>query len=275
MKNLEKSVVSDFGKEWKKYNQQTLENKELTDLFKNYFSIFPFKKINKNSVGFDMGCGSGRWAKLIAPKVKTLNCIEPSAEAISQAKIFLKDFRNCKFENSDVMKSNLEDNSQDFGYCLGVLHHVPDTYLGLEKCVVKLKKGAPFLLYLYYRFDNKPLWFKFIWFISNILRNLISKFPFKLKLFITKIIAFTIYFPLARLALFFSKLGIKTSNFPLSFYKNSSLYTMQTDSLDRFGTRLEHRFTKIEILNMMKNAGLVNIKFNEKSPYWVAVGEKK
>ena len=62
MKNLEKSVVSDFGKEWKRYNQQTLENKELTDLFKNYFSIFPFKKINKNSVGFDMGCGSGRWA---------------------------------------------------------------------------------------------------------------------------------------------------------------------------------------------------------------------
>ena len=49
---------------------------------------------------------------------------------------------------------------------------------------------------------------------------------------------------------------------------------MQTDSLDRFGTRLEHRFTKTEILDMMENAGLINIKFNEKSPYWVAVGEK-
>ena len=177
--NRDKKLIEQFGNEWKAYNQEELTEDELLILFNKYFDIFPFHLIDKNSEGFDMGCGSGRWAKLIAPKVKTLNCVEPSTEAISQAKIFLKDFKNCKFENSDVMKSNLEDNSQDFGYCLGVLHHVPDTYLGLEKCVLKLKKGAPFLLYLYYRFDNKPLWFKFLWFISNILRNLISKLPLK------------------------------------------------------------------------------------------------
>ena len=46
------------------------------------------------------------------------------------------------------MNNSLKDNSQDFGYCLGVLHHIPDTYLGLEKCVLKLKKGAPFY-YIY------------------------------------------------------------------------------------------------------------------------------
>ena len=42
-----------------------------------------------NSIGFDMGCGSGRWAKLIANKVKLLNCIDPSAVALEQAKINL------------------------------------------------------------------------------------------------------------------------------------------------------------------------------------------
>ena len=50
---------------------------------------------------------------------------------------------------------------------------------------------------------------------------------------------------------------------------------MKTDSLDRFGTRLEQRFTKNEIYKMMKVSGLINIKFSEKSPYWVAVGIKK
>ena len=155
-----------------------------------------------------MGCGSGRWAKFIAPNVKTLNCIEPSSKALKIAQKNLRKFKNCKFENLDVMTNSLKKNSQDFGYCLGVLHHIPDTKRGLKECVDKLKVGAPFLLYLYYRFDNKPIWYKLIWFISNILRNLISKSPFKLKLFITKLIAVIIYFPLARLSLVLSKLRI-------------------------------------------------------------------
>ena len=39
-----------------------------------------------------MGCGSGRWAKFIAPKVKVLNCIEPSDKALKIAKQNLKKF---------------------------------------------------------------------------------------------------------------------------------------------------------------------------------------
>ena len=50
---------------------------------------------------------------------------------------------------------------------------------------------------------------------------------------------------------------------------------MKTDALDRFGTKLEQRFTKDEINEMMLSAGLINIKFSDKIPYWVAVGEKK
>ena len=64
-------------------------------------------------------------------------------------------------------------------------------------------------------------------------------------------------------------------NLPISSYRFSSLYTMKTDALDRFGTKLEQRFTKNEIKEMMLSAGLINIKFSEKTPYWVAVGEKK
>ena len=29
-------------------------------------------------MGFDMDCGSGRWAKLMAPRVGHLDCIDPS-----------------------------------------------------------------------------------------------------------------------------------------------------------------------------------------------------
>ena len=48
----------------------------------------------------------------------------------------------------------------DFGYALGVLHHVPNTQEGLNSCIKLLKPGAPFLVYLYYSFDNRPNWYR-------------------------------------------------------------------------------------------------------------------
>ena len=76
------------------------------------------------------------------------------------------------------------------------------------------------------------------------------------------------------MAFLVEKLNINVSNFPLSSYKNLSFYTMRTDALDRFGTRLEQRFTRDEIKQMMYNAGLENIKFSDSKPFWVVVGFK-
>ena len=67
-------------------------------------------------------------------------------------------------------------------------------------------------------------------------------------------------------------MGFNVNNFPLSNYKDASFYTMRTDALDRFGTRLEKRFTKAEIMKMMEDAGLENIVFSNKVPYWCALG---
>ena len=84
----------------------------------------------------------------------------------------LKEFDNCKFECGSSNFNSLKDNSQDFGYCLGVLHHTPDPELGLQSCISKLKKGCPFLLYLYYKFDNRPRWYYLIWVFTVLPRNL-------------------------------------------------------------------------------------------------------
>jgi hypothetical protein len=49
---------------------------------------------------------------------------------------------------------------------------------------------------------------------------------------------------------------------------------MRTDALDRFGTKIEKRFSRNEIEIMMKKSQLKNIKFSNKQPYWVAIGTK-
>ena len=50
---------------------------------------------------------------------------------------------------------------------------------------------------------------------------------------------------------------------------------MKTDALDRFGTKLELRYTRNQIEHMMISAGLIDIIFSNSIPYWCAVGIKK
>lgn len=271
--NIDNDVVAGFGNEWSRFDQSALTEEELGRMFDNYFSIFPWEKLPPNAVGFDLGCGSGRWAKLVAPRVGRLYLFDPSADALAVAKRNLTGVDNCEFALAGADNIPLEDESCDFGYSLGVLHHIPDTEAGMRACVAKIKPGAPFLVYLYYSFDNRPAWFRLIWRFSNAMRAAVCRMPHGMRYAISQILALLVYLPLARTALLIEKLGMKVANFPLSQYRHNSFYVMRNDALDRFGTRLERRFTKSEIQAMMERCGLENITFSTTS-FWTAVGFK-
>lgn len=273
-KNIDSKTVEGFGDEWERFDQESLSKEEHQSLFDLYFSIFPWHDLPLSAVGFDLGCGSGRWAKLVAPRVEKLHCIDPSS-ALEVARHNLADHPNCEFHHVDVDTMPLAEESMDFGYSLGVLHHIPDTEQAMVACVKKLKPGAPFLIYLYYSFENRPIWFRGIWKVSEAIRLSVSSLPHGLRYFVSQIIAGVIYMPLAKTAYFLEKFGLNVSNIPLSAYRNNSFYTMRTDALDRFGTRLEQRFTKNEIKKMMEVAGLEDIIFSNNVPYWCAVGIRK
>lgn len=272
--NIDSKVVKAFGQEWDRYDQAPLGDQELQKIFLSYFSMFPFDNLGPDATGFDMGCGSGRWASLVAPRVGKLICVEPSPVALSRAKERLKYLDNVEYECAGVSESKIATKSQDFGYSLGVLHHIPDTLAGIKACSDMLKPGAPFLLYLYYDFENRPWWFRLIWRISDGVRFLLSRLPFPLKLRISQVVAVFIYWPLAQLSYLVERRGFRVGNYPLSFYRGKSLYTMKTDALDRFGTSLEKRFSRAEIVEMLQSSGFSSVAFSEHEPYWVALAIK-
>lgn len=270
--NLDVDVVDGFGDEWSRFDQSELPEVDLRKTFDEYFHIFPWEKLDPFAEGFDMGCGSGRWAQLVAPRVGVLNCIDPSEKALAVARRNLQGRQNCRFHHAPVDQSPLADSSQDFGYCLGVLHHIPDTAAGLSACVSKLKPGAPFLLYLYYAFDNRPWWFRLIWRASNLARLCVCRLPHGARYLASQILAALVYWPFARTARLLEAMGVNASNVPLYWYRHKSFYMLRTDALDRFGTRLEKRFSKDQISKLMIDAGLESIRFSESGPYWCAVG---
>ncbi len=273
--NVDLKTIEGFGDEWDSYDQTAMTADEHYQIFERYFSIFPFGDLPADAEGFDLGCGSGRWAVLVAPKVGTLHCMDPSAKALAVAKRRLKDQPTARLHLASSQQIPMADGSQDFGYSLGVLHHIPDTRAALHDCVRKLKPGAPFLVYLYYRFDERPAWFRAVWRTSDIVRRRVSRWPFRARKLSTAMVAATVYWPLARLAKLANILGLDVAGMPLSFYRDKSFYTMRTDALDRFGTSLEQRFTRSEIQAMMTEAGLEDVRFHDGEPYWIACGRKR
>ncbi len=274
MSNLDKNTIKSFSDQWVRYDQTGMTDKEAQKIFKNYFSIFPWKKLTRSAEGFDMGCGTGRWAKFVAPKVRKLHCIDPS-DAIKVAKKKLKNFKNINYHRRSLDRSGIKKHSQDFGYLLGVLHYVPDARAAIKSCVKLLKPGAPILLYIYYSLENRPFWFKCLWNLSNLFRLTISRLPKFLNFLVCDLISIFIYFPLAKISLITESIGLNLKNFPLYFYRNTSFYVMRTDSRDRFGSPLEKRYSKKQIYQMMKDAGLEKIKFKNSVPFWTVIGYKK
>ncbi len=275
MTNMDPRTVAGFGDEWARFDQSVLAQAELENLFALYFKVFPWEALPPNPVGFDLGCGSGRWAKCVAPRVAKLHCIDASGAALAVARRNLHAYDNCEFHLASVSSIPVPDGSMDFGYSIGVLHHVPDTFDGIRACVAKLRAGAPFLLYIYYAFDNRPRWFRLLWRLSDVVRRFVSRLPYSWKYVLSSLFAVVIYLPLARFAALLERLGFSVALVPLSAYRHRSLYTLRTDALDRFGTRLEQRFTAAQIGDMMQRAGLERITFSPSVPYWCAVGYRK
>jgi len=271
MTNIDQRTVSSFGDEWSRFDQTGMSIIEAQNAFENYFAVFPWADLRPDAEGFDMGCGSGRWARWVAPKVGRLHCIDPSI-AIDVARKNLADLSNVSFERAGVDDHSLPPSSQDFGYSLGVLHHLPNTEQAIRSCAELLKPGAPLLLYLYYAFENRPWLFRAIWRLTDPVRRLICRLPAPLKHLVTDAIAFLVYWPLATLSRIAERLGVNVNNVPLSFYRHCSFYTMRTDARDRFGTPLEQRFNRRQIRDMMERAGLTDIRFSNGEPFWCVVG---
>jgi SAM-dependent methyltransferase len=273
MSNIDKKTVESFGDEWSRFDQLGMSDDEALKRFNEYFAVFPWAAISPDAEGFDMGCGSGRWARFVAPKIGKLHCIDPS-NALEVAQANLSAHENVSFHKASLDSECLLPNSQDFGYSLGVLHHVPDTAAAIRSCVDLLKPGAPLLLYLYYSFENRPWWFNAIWRVSDLARQIIYRLPPIPKHIITDVIAILVYVPLTTFSSLMERLGFNVASFPLSYYRKFSFYSMRTDARDRFGTPLEQRFSRKQILEMMKAAGLVDVRFSDAEPHWCVVGSK-
>ncbi len=271
--NLDQVTVESFGEEWSKFNY--FDEKEIENIGNEYFDIVDFSKYDEQSTVLDVGCGTGRWSIYLSSKFSNVYAMDPS-KAIYAAANLTKDIPGIHLIKASAENIPFEDETFDLVISLGVLHHIPDTQKALNSIVKKVNKGGQCLIYLYYALDNRSYFYKMIFYTSSFFRFFISKSPPFLKKIICDLIAIFVYMPFILLSkLVKTVLGEKWGNkIPLSYYSNKSFNVIRNDSLDRFGTPLEQRFSKKQIEKMMHKAGLHDIKFSNNQPYWHVMGQK-
>jgi len=272
-RNIDKRVVDEFGEEWLKFHDFT--DKRIKAAAEEYFDIIDQTIVNKNTYVLDIGCGTGRWTKYLASKAGFIEAVDPS-NAIFAADNLLRNVDNVRLSKASVDTLPFPDETFDFAMSVGVLHHVPNTQQALIDCVKKVKKGGYFYVYLYYNLDKRGGIFRTLFRFTDIIRNIICKFPSGLKKFVCDVLAIIIYMPLILFARFLSIVNLKklAKKVPLSAYSNKSFFIIRNDALDRFGTRLEQRFSRREIEEMMIKSGLSQILVSEGIPFYHAIGKK-
>ena len=114
-----------------------------------------------------------------------------------------------------------------------------------------------------------------IWKCSDFFRRIISKSSSRSKNFYCDLIALFVYLPITNFLRFLEIIGFKVNSLPLSYYRNYSFYTMRTDARDRFGTPIEKRFSRKDIIKMCEKSGFEKIIFSQSKPYWCFIAIKR
>lgn len=271
-RNFDQKVLKSFGQEWAKFPfNDSLNDEYLDRIFEGYTSTIDLNSFGiQNSVAADFGAGSGRWTSRFAPSFRLIYAVEPSLDAFKILEAKFQSNEKVVPLNETIGNCSIEAESLDLAISLGVLHHLPDTNLAIREISKKLCSGGTFLCYLYYKLEDQPWHLRQIFRLVDVARKIVSQMPFKLKYFSTSIIAISVYFPLARFAKLLDNLGFNATLIPLHSYSKMPFIVMRNDALDRFGTSLEKRFNKKDIMTMLQKSDfdLSTLTFSDFSPFW-------
>jgi SAM-dependent methyltransferase len=177
---------------------------------------------------------------------------------------------------ADVRDLPLSPDAFDLVYSLGVLHHIGPTEEAVQGLADLLRPAGALLLYLYYALDSRSPAYRGLFRMSNGLRRISSRLPQPALVALSTVIAIVVYYPLARAARIVNALGQHrlARSLPLNFYADLSFQIMRNDSLDRFGTELEKRYTKSAVRTMLLDVGLTSVVVSDGPPFWHAVGRR-
>lgn len=266
-------LVARFDAEWRTFSRVATE--ELEGIFRSYFDLVPDESLGEGALVLDAGCGGGRWAYQVQRHGARVIAID-LGRSVEVAERNTRASGRVACVQGDVRQPPLREATFDLVYSLGVLHHIVETDLAVGRLARLLRPGASLLVYLYYALDSRPRPFRAASRLADAVRRVTSALPQPVLLATAAAIAALVYWPLARTAKLLRARGRArlAEQLPLSFYADASFELMRNDSLDRFGTSLQKRYTRAEVRGLLEGAGLRDVVVSPSPPFWHAVARR-
>lgn len=124
--------------------------------------IFPYDRYRGRSV-LEIGCGMGCMASLWAQRGALITAVDLNEVAIEQTRRRFELYGlTGRVQREDARQLSLTNDSFDFAYSWGVLHHSPDLTRSLAEFFRVLKPGGGFGVMLYNR-NSLMYWYRIVY----------------------------------------------------------------------------------------------------------------
>lgn len=151
LKNVEKRTPEVYNTLWKQFDKETMVNESVALLKKQFNNQVNLEYLKGKKV-LDMGCGSGRYTIALSKLgAKHVIGFDLGEKAISRARDLVQklELDNISFQVGNFHQLPFENESFDFVYANGTLHHSTSIKKGLEEIKRILKPQGKAWLFLY------------------------------------------------------------------------------------------------------------------------------
>ncbi len=185
-KDKEKITSSRFGWQWTHFSNFDIDIE--TKKFLEW--IYPTDKdFFRNKIILDAGCGMGRHC-IIAQHLGAEEVIGIDlGSSVFPAYENTKKYTNIHIIQADIYNLPFKEESFDFIYSIGVIHHLPDPQKGFVNLLKYLRQKGKINIFVYGRENNGWI----IYFVNPIRKYITSKIQLKLLLYISLIPTLILY----------------------------------------------------------------------------------
>ena len=263
MKIDHKESFPDFGEQFSK-------DKEIDgyfgslELLKDIVDPFDLNEIN-NKIVVEVGVGSGRIIKnLIRFNPKKIYGIEPS-KAINVAK------SNLSSENINFLNIRAEDLDFkceiDYVFSIGVIHHIPNYKVAIQKINRSLKPGGKFIMWVYGKEGNELYLLLF-----NNIRRITTYLPDYILRIISKFLTLITY----GYGFLCKFLKLPLNKYFNNIFNNFSFQKRSYVIFDQLNPIFSKYFTKKELEELLEKENFKIIKLQHRHNYsHTVICEKK
>ena len=161
--------VASFGRQWNRY--EVARPEEDVAVFRVKTGVDPSDLAGKRVL--DAGCGGGRYARLLGEHGANVLAVDLSS-AVDAAATLCGDLPNVRVVQADLIDLPLRDESFDFAFSIGVLHHGPDPRRAFAQVASKVRRGGKLAVWLYRRNTPPQEW------LNRGLRAVTTRLPSRL-----------------------------------------------------------------------------------------------